>query len=169
MNRLRFALCLLTLLLCACGGGANEQPAYKVDLSTPEGAIDAYGYAIAHRDEKVAEQVYILDEREALLQQFRKTASATQANNLSYRFEIHRAEGVRENIVVGWGKWIQMGSDGKETGNVDEHWVAFVKDKDGKWHVSRIAAMEYEAWLRQQDPKSNSPSGTPANAPADGG
>ncbi len=159
-------LSLILFVAAGCGGGAaNDQPAYKIDLSTPEGAIEAYGYAIAHRDEKVAEQVYILDEREALLQQFRKTAKATLEAKLTYRFEMHRAEGVKENIVVGWGKWIQMDEDGKDTGKFDERWVAFVKDTDGKWHSSRIAAMEYEAWLRQQEQKSQAPANAPANAP----
>ncbi len=174
LSRVLPMLCVIVFVAAGCGGGAaNDPPAYKIDLSTPEGAIEAYGYAIAHRDEKVAEQVYILDEREALLQQFRKTAKATLEAKLTYRFEMHRAEGVKENIVVGWGKWIQMDEDGKDTGKFDERWVAFVKDADGKWHSSRIAAMEYEAWLRQQEQKSQAPANGPdnaaANAPANGG
>lgn len=159
----------LLLLLAACGGGSNEPKELEVDLKEPEGAIAAYQYAITHYDEKVAEKVFALEDREAMMNDFRANVRKHEQDKARFDVEVSDAFQVKDNVVVAQVKWIKLDGEGKQTSSFEQRWVAWIKDTDGLWRVSKTATREYQALVAQQEREkaaANAPANAPGNAPA---
>ena len=172
-------LLLLTVLVCAasgCGGGsasnAGNAPAFKVDLSTPEGATDAYAWAMENMDETVAGEVYATAEREASLESFRENCKKWLTDDLTWKLSFEQATQVEEKgqaqVLVTFMPVHKK--KGEQPDGAGRKWVVIVREADNKWRVSRNASDERNVaagWPKGGIPLN--PPKPPANAPQPAG
>lgn len=160
MTRLGLIAILLLLMLAACGGGNESQkPAYTVDLSTPDGAADAWKYAIEWHDLDVAKQLFLASEMEVNAGKFADNIRASQARKITTKVELDKqGKFIDDNTTIVWVTYTES-QDGKDL-KPDRIPLVIVKDTDGKWKYSRAETEKAKAELAAAQ---NAP---PANKPA---
>lgn len=172
MRALTLTLCFLLMLPAGCGGGnnaSNSTAGEEVDLTSPEGAIAAYRYAIIKLDETVAEQVFSTEDKELLMKSFRENKRKSANENVTFDVEVSEAFQVKENVIVAEVTYIKKDASGKPVGTPQKNWGAWVKEADNLWRYNHTAATEYRALVAEQERNrapSNEPVPAPGNEPA---
>ncbi|MCB9895359.1 MAG: hypothetical protein H6839_12985 [Planctomycetes bacterium] len=158
--------CLLifaSMLAAACGGGANangngEEQAFIPDLSTPEGATEAFARSIETGNLSLLSLTLLDEERDEVLPIYSQKFEESRKQGLKWTIEVVDTQIVPEKEARASFKYIAK-KDGKEQ-STQGSFAVFQKTSDGTWKYSRAASLawsEYQKQLREQD-----------NAPANG-
>ncbi|MCB9933997.1 MAG: hypothetical protein H6841_11315 [Planctomycetes bacterium] len=169
----RLTLCLLACLsaLCfvACGGGnaadhVNKEARYIPDVSTAEGATEAYARAIETGSITLAELVFMDEEREALQAEFRQNFQETQRAGVKWKLEFSEAQQVSDTHVQARVDYVQL-KDGKEIAR-EKSWIVFTRVADGTWRYSRAMSVKLAMLNQPGQPANGNEPEPPGNAPA---
>ena len=177
MHRLTLALMIVTcLLVAACGGNgdANNAPPedkYVPDVSTPEGATEAFARSIETGNISLFSIVVHDAEREALVPEYTHNFEQSKKQGVEWKIEVIKTEIEPDKEARALFKYIGM-KNGKQD-SVQEVWTVFLKTEDGSWKFSRAASRWWATEKKRIEEEGKKPADggeTPSdgNAPSDG-
>ena len=164
-------LVCMMLVLAACGGAGNdanansEDQAFIPDLSTPEGATEAFARGIETSNLSLLSLTLNDEERDQILSDYSHNFEESRKQGIKWTIEVVDTDIVPEKEARALFKYIGK-KNGKEE-SVQGSWAVFQKKPDGSWKYSRSASLAYSAEQKRLQDETNAPSngeGRPDNS-----